>query len=176
MKPCDLTHRTVVIKPLPAYGDWRDGFLDVVATAWDKVPPRLRRFAAWWIQPRVLVTLSAIAICFLGIGIHYYTVFSAEIDARLTRDVFDNSARIVASPINVNLGDQFSMEELASYLDAAGYSPSSGEEPAAQGSYSVGHGTIDVTPTAYGSSRLGLLPTRIEIDSRRRVSSLIELK
>ena len=125
MKPCDLTHRTVVIKPVRGYRDWRDQFFDAVETAWDKVPPRLRRFAAWWVQPRVVVILSALTVCVLGIGLYYYSVFSAEIDSRLKRDVFDNSARIVASPLNVNIGDQLSVEELSSYLDAAGYSSSS---------------------------------------------------
>jgi hypothetical protein len=82
----------------------------------------------------------------------------------------------VAAPLKLNVGDQFSVEELSHYLEAAGYSPVSGDQMAAQGSYSVGPRAVEIIPTAYAASRLGLLPARIEIDSQRRISALTELK
>ncbi|HEV8482927.1 MAG TPA: biosynthetic peptidoglycan transglycosylase, partial [Blastocatellia bacterium] len=170
-----LTHRTVVVRPLR--GVRRIRLFDKFYIVWEKLPRRVRRFAAWWVQPRVLMTLSAVVVCLFVIGFHYYSVFSAEIDSRLKRDVFNNSARIVAAPVTLKIGDQFSVEELSGYLDTAGYSLSSGDQPvAAQGSYSVGQRTVDVIPTAYAASKLGLLPARIEIDSQRRVSALTELR
>ena len=110
-------HRTAVIRPLR--GRRRIRLLDAIALVREKLPLRVRLFAAWWAQPRVLITLGAIVVCIAVIGFHYYSLFSAEIDARLKRDAFDNAARIVAAPVQVKIGDQYSVEQLSAYLDSA---------------------------------------------------------
>ena len=166
-------HRTSVIRPLRRKGRIR--LLDTIDAVRESLPRPVKVLAEWAAQPRVFVTLGALLAFISVIGFHYYALFSAEIDARLKRDAFDNSARFVAAPVKVKIGDQFSVEELSSYLDSAGYSPISGDQPAAQGTYSAGPGTIDVTPTSYAASSLGLAPARIEIDSHQRVSGLTRL-
>ena len=85
------------------------------------IPRPIKRFAAWLKQPRVLVPLAAVMFALIGI-IAYYTVqFSREIDARLQAGFFDHSVGIFTAPFKVSVGNRLSLDELASYLDGAGY-------------------------------------------------------
>ena len=169
-----MQHRTDVARRRP--GKRGFPFLDLLDVVQEKIPRRVKLFAAWWAQPRVVIALGAIAVLVSVIGVHYYAVFSAEIDSRLKRDAFDNSARIVAAPLKVKIGDQFTVQELSTYMDASGYTPTSSSQPSTQGSYSVRTGTIEVIPTDYAAATLGVAPVRIEIDSHRRVSGLTDLR
>src|SRR5262245_34686461 len=38
---------------------------------WERLPHPVRRFTAWWVQPRVLAVLGAFAISLFVVGFHY---------------------------------------------------------------------------------------------------------
>lgn len=153
-------------------GRARFALMRTLAAFWEKLPPPIQRFLAWWIQPPVLWTLAITATCLFAIGFYYYLRFSAEIDARLRRDAFDGSARIIAAPLSVDIGDRFGLNELSSYLESAGYYRSSDGD--SEGSFSINGSAVNVIPTAYGASVFGLAPAQIEI-SGGRVSNLTDL-
>ena len=166
-----FTPRTLVVKAASEGRYAGTRLIETLQQVWDRMPPWLKRFGAWWVQPYVLLALGALTVGLFAIGLHYYQHFSEEIDSRLKRDSFDNSAQLIGAPVRINRGERFSIEELSSHLEAAGYSKSSGEDAGAHGSYSLVGRTIDVVPSARSTAR-GLQPARIEIDEKQRISTL----
>jgi penicillin-binding protein 1B len=163
--------RTLVVKAASEGRYVGNRLIETLQQLLDRMPPWLKRFGAWWVQPYVLLALGALTVGLFAIGLHYYQNFSEEIDSRLKMDSFDNSAQLIGAPVRINRGERFSVEELTSHLEAAGYSKSSGEAAGTQGSYSIVERTIEVVPGARSSAR-GLQPARIEIDEKQRISTL----
>ena len=74
---------------------------------------------------------------------HYYWKFSEIIDARMAGGAFDRTARFLAMPRTVSLGDPATAEDIAKNLRAAGYSIDDRNEV---GWYSVVGDSIRVHP------------------------------
>ena len=82
----------------------------------------LARWAAWPIG-RALLTLGLIVFVLGGAAfIHYYNVYAAVIDRRLSHPVFDQPSLVFAAPQTVSLGESLTPATLVQWLQEAGYS------------------------------------------------------
>ncbi|HEY9231808.1 MAG TPA: PBP1A family penicillin-binding protein, partial [Blastocatellia bacterium] len=133
----------------------------------------IKRFAAWLKQPRVLVPLAAVMFALIGI-IAYYTVqFSREIDARLQAGFFDHSVGIFTAPFKVSVGNRLSLDELASYLDGAGYQRSDRRNLSDETrAYTLNGNVIEIHPDAETTRELGVTPVRAEVGKDERIIAL----
>jgi penicillin-binding protein 1B len=136
------------------------------------IPRPIKRFAAWMTQPRLLVPLGLVMLALTGMVAYYMVQFSQEIDARLQAGFFDHSVGIFTAPFKVSVGNRLSLEELANYLDSAGYQRNdlSGTKGATR-SYTINGNAIDIHPD--GAAReLGVTPVRAEVGKDGRVLAL----
>ncbi|MEN3336076.1 MAG: penicillin-binding protein [Blastocatellia bacterium] len=127
------------------------------------------------IQPRVLVPLCALMLVFCGIVAYYTVQFSEEIDARLQSGFFDRSVGIFTAPFKVSVGNRLSLDEMANYLDGAGYQRSN---PRAAGgetrSYTINGNVIEIYPDPSTARELGVIPVRAEIGKDGRILALTQ--
>jgi penicillin-binding protein 1B len=147
--------------------------------AWERMlrltPRPIKRFAAWMTQPRVLLPLGAVMLVLIGIAAYYTVQFSDEIDARLQAGFFDHSVGIFTAPFKVSVGNRLSLDELANYLDGAGYQRSN--PSAANGetrSYTINGNAIEIHPDPATARELGVTPVRAEIDKDGRILALTQ--
>src|SRR5436853_1013215 len=139
------------------------------------IPRPIKRFAAWLRQPRVLVPLGALMLVLIGIVAYYTVQFSDEIDTRLQAGFFDHSVGIFTAPFKVSVGNRLSLDELANYLDGAGYQRSN--PSAANGetrSYIINGNAIEIHPDPATARELGVTPVRAEIDKDGRILALTQ--
>ena len=74
---------------------------------------------------------------------HFYWKYSAIIDLRLDGGAFDRTARFLATPRTISVGDPGALEAIARNLRAAGYT----RDPANRvGWYEAGDGHIEIHP------------------------------
>jgi len=127
------------------------------------------------VQPRVLVPLGALMLVMFGIVAYYTKQFSEEIDERLRVGFFDHSVGIFTAPFKISVGNRLSIDELASYLDGAGYQRS--DQSAANGearSYTIKGNAIEIHPDPATAAELGVTPLRAEIDKGGRILALTQ--
>ena len=92
--------------------------------------------------------MGAIALCFLavaGIFTFYYVKFSREIDARLSGHILQNTTQIFSAPEHISDGQAWSQQDLATYLERAGYR--SGSDSNGLGEYSINGDSVDIRPS-----------------------------
>lgn len=138
-----------------------------------RMPSRLRKIFSRLVQPRVLLVFGVLAIAFVMVSVHYYTILACEIDARLAGNSFDNSVGIFNSPFKVSVGDHLPVDEMIAYLHASGYqqkSDSGGDD--LTGSFKTEGNSIEIYPGRTALIQLGLNPVRISVDGGGRVTSL----
>jgi penicillin-binding protein 1B len=95
-----------------------------------------------------LSLLGAVALCFLafaGVFTYYYVKYSREIDARLSGHILQNTTQIFSAPEHISDGQAWSPQDLATYLERAGYR--SGADGNALGEYSVNGDAVDIRPS-----------------------------
>ena len=140
------------------------------------------------------------AAAMIFVGASYYYQFSNEIDARLNRAVFDNSARFVTSPVELRIGDSVTVNEIVTHLESAGYSrrekPTAVSVASAQkqssrsvrpedglrialadqspSSFAVGGRIIRAIPSEAAQRESGAGPFQIEVDARNRIAALTD--
>jgi penicillin-binding protein 1B len=136
---------------------------------------RARLFFSRLVEPRVLIVLGVLAVAASVFAAHYYVKLSAEIDARLSGNFFDDSVGIFTSPFRVSEGDRLTVGELAGYLQAAGYKQGPAVTKGA-GSFSSDGNVIEIAPGDKAALQLGLRPVRIEVDRNNRVTSLTDME
>jgi penicillin-binding protein 1B len=163
------------------------GRLDLTPSAWEKIKRHIelvgKNISAFLIntkhfltRPRVVFILGVMLIGLSALSVHYYTVLSSEIDARLRGNFFDGSVGIFTAPLKVSIGDRLSSEEVKSYLNAAGYQQKPASDRAERdGSYTAQGDVIEIVPSRLSSERLGLIPVRITFDRNERVKSVVNL-
>ncbi len=135
---------------------------------------RIRIGRGFWAS-RVGLTLLGGGVFFLllcaGVFTYYYITYARMIRARLTGQVFQNTARIYTAPGRIFVGQTLSANELASYLQRAGYS----ENPLAGGSgrFAVHEAAVEVWPSPQ-SYFAGANALRVEFAGReiKRILSL----
>jgi penicillin-binding protein 1B len=82
----------------------------------------LARWAAWP-AGRAALALGLALFVLGGIAfIHYYNVYAAVIDRRLSHPVFDQPSLVFAAPETVSLGETLTPGQLVTWLRDAGYS------------------------------------------------------
>src|SRR5436305_10906069 len=85
------------------------------------IPRPIKRIVRWIRQPRVIWSLTALMLAAIGVFTYYAAQFSQEIDARLQSGFFDRSVGIFTAPFKVTVDSRLSLDQLASYLEDAGY-------------------------------------------------------
>src|SRR5438270_1642290 len=100
-------------------------------------------------HPVVRAFVAAVLIiclaCF-GVFAYFYVKYQKIVDERIRKPIFNNAAKIYASPDVVKVGDKWTTGELANSLRHAGYTES-GEQGASKiGTYVLTAGLITVRP------------------------------
>jgi penicillin-binding protein 1B len=80
----------------------------------------------------ILSSLGGILLIALGMTVFYYSRYSKMIDARLSGKMFQGESRIFTSPKRVSVGERITSDQLANYLQSAGYSTVASNEGAGQ--------------------------------------------
>ena len=109
---------------------------------------RIRILKGFWTSGLGLTTLGVVFAIFLtGVGLftYYYSKYSRMIDARLSGHVLQNTTQIFSAPEHISVGQAISPEELAGYLQRAGYRPEADEN--ALGQYTVQRNAVDIRPS-----------------------------
>ena len=126
-------------------------------------------------QPRVLVPLAVVMFGLIGVAAYYTVQFSREIDARLEAGFFDHSVGIFTAPFKVSVGNRMSLDELASYLDGAGYQRNAqGNLSGDTRAYSINGNVIEIHPDPATVQELGVTPVRAEIGKDNRIVALTD--
>jgi penicillin-binding protein 1B len=109
---------------------------------------RLRLQKGFWTSVFGLGLLGVFLIVFLaGAGTFaYYSVkFSRMIDERMSGGILQNTTQIFSSPPRIAAGQAMAPEELAGYLQRAGYRPEYSDSVIGQ--YTAQGGSIDIRPS-----------------------------
>jgi len=117
-----------------------------------KVAPRLNKSKSlvWKLgHPIVRAVVAAFLIvclsCF-GVFAFFYVKYQKIVDDRIRKPIFNNAAKIYASPEVVKVGDKRTTAELANLLRHAGYTEA-GEQGASKiGTYVLSAGLITIRP------------------------------
>ncbi len=112
-------------------------------------------------SPLGLVLLAVLMIGTVVSGVvynHYYWEFSKVIDLRLEGGAFDRTARFLASPRLISVGDEASTDALARNLRSAGYTP---EPDSPVGWYRVIGDSIQIHPGDL--SHFAPVPAQIDV-------------
>ena len=135
-----------------------------------KKPGRKKAKARWWHWPwfystwsKVLLTLGIFAFVAVSfVLIDTYNQFSRQIDRKISGEIFLNTAKVYAAPLEVYPGQPIGPSQIRDYLDAAGYAPHDQEDPSL-GRYTASGEGLEIFPgdQAYGGSAT---PVRIEFD------------
>ena len=80
----------------------------------------------------ILSILGGIIVVVLGLTALYYSRYSGMIDARLSGKTFHGESRLFTSPKRISVGERMTIDQLANYLQAAGYSTTMNSESAGQ--------------------------------------------
>src|SRR4029077_14175496 len=116
----------------------------------------------WWSWPWFVSTWSrvvlAVGILFAAISgivlIDAYYKFSRMIDRKISGEVFQNTAKVYASPMVLFPGQSIRPCDITNYLKKVGYSEK-GKGQARVGQYSYSKRSLEITPLSgshYGSS------------------------
>lgn len=95
-----------------------------------------------------LAILGFVFACFLiagGIFTYYYVKYSRLIDARLSGHTLQNTTQIFSAPEHISVGQAWTPDDLATYLQRVGYRPT--QDDTALGQYTVRGNTVDVRPS-----------------------------
>src|SRR5690349_2327265 len=110
-------------------------------------PLRIRLSGFWTsgLGLTILGVLLALVLTGTGLFTYFYIRYSRMIDARLSGPLLQNTTQIFSAPEHVAVGQAMTAEELATYLQRAGYREQSDEN--ALGQYTVQKNTVDIRPS-----------------------------
>jgi penicillin-binding protein 1B len=169
----DYKPRTVVMHHRDSRSGIGYAFNKTAARIARRIPRPLKRLVKWTTQPRVLLPLTALMLAMIGVVAYYAVQFSHEIDARLQSGFFDRSVGIFTAPFKVTLESRLSLDQLASYLEDAGYQRADQNQAKAETrSYTIKGSTIEIHPDQATARELGLTPVRAEVGKDGRVTAL----
>ncbi len=109
---------------------------------------RIRFQKGFWTSAFGLGLLGFVLVCALGgagVFTYYYIKFSRMIDQRLSGGILQNTTQIFSAPLRISPGESMTADELAAYLQRAGYRPQEAE--GALGQYTAQNNTIDIRPS-----------------------------
>ncbi|MGH9466694.1 MAG: penicillin-binding protein 1A [Terriglobales bacterium] len=97
-------------------------------------------------RPSGRMALAVVFAIFVALGmafIHYYNFYAEVIDARLSSPIFHPASLVFAAPKVVAVGEDLTPQQLATWLQAAGYAT---DETSPVGTYLVAGTTVRITP------------------------------
>lgn len=118
--------------------------------------------------------LGAATVVFIALAAvfaHYYWRYEKIVDERISRPIFNDSAQIYAAPELVRVGEQWSLEQIASELRLAGYSGPEAKIPSSRGTYAISHSSIAINPGAESYEPAHGAKIRIENGEVRAIKS-----
>ncbi|MGH9484023.1 MAG: penicillin-binding protein 1A [Terriglobales bacterium] len=105
-----------------------------------------RGWARWLARPAGRVVLALVFAIFVAAGIafiHYYNYYAEVIDTRLSSPIFHPSSLVFAAPKVVAVGEDLTPQQLAAWLQAAGYASN---ETSPVGTFLVAGGEVRISP------------------------------
>jgi len=143
------------------------------------LPRGAKPFSVWARSrpPRWLIILLGaellVAVIVAGFFIHFYLQFSQIVNARLTGNVFDNPAVILAAPTEVQAGGRLTRSEVMVHLRNASYIEDAGQGSTGVGSYKITGNDLEITPgpeSFFSNSEMVQGPARLEFKGDRLTS------
>ena len=127
-------------------------------------PGFFRRWTRRIFRPPVIIALVFLTTVTAGILGYYWFVFSARIDQLLNGQVFTRSAGIYATPKELRVGENLSIDDLVNYLKRAGYVEKKQQADSARGRYTVNGLNVDVEPSrdSVVDGRMAFAPLRVQ--------------
>jgi len=109
---------------------------------------RIRVQKGFWTSAFGLTLLGIVFFIFFvcaSVFAWYYVKYGRMIDARLSGHVLQNTTQIFSAPEQISTGQVWGPDDLAQYLQRAGYRPQS--DDAAMGQYTVQGNIVEVRPS-----------------------------
>ncbi len=109
---------------------------------------RIRIEKGFWTSIFGLTVLGVVFAIFLtwgGLFTYYYVKYSRMINARLSGHVLQNTTQIFSAPEHIAVGQAWSADELATYLQRVGYRPEADDN--ALGQYTRQGSRVDIRPS-----------------------------
>ena len=109
---------------------------------------RIRIAKGFWTSAYGLAVLGLILLLFLtsaAIFSYFYVKYARMIDARLSGNVLQNTTQIFSAPEHISVGQAWGPDDLAGYLERAGYRRGTVED--ALGQYTVQKNAVDIRPS-----------------------------
>ena len=106
--------------------------------------PLLRAPREWFKSPLFKIALAVFLFTLIGtsgVVLYYYNYYSQIIDRRLSGEVFQNTARIYATPYRVYTGAKITPDAVVARLQRAGLEPE-GSKNSSDGSYEIGRAHV----------------------------------
>ncbi len=89
-----------------------------------------------------------ICLVLFGVFSYYYIKYQKIVDAKMSKPIFSNTAKIYAQPRSVRIGQKADPREIANYLRHAGYTEMGEQGKSKLGVYRVLKDSIEVKPGA----------------------------
>ncbi len=121
---------------IPAEASPQSGIHRRLLSAW-------RRGLIW---RAVMVTFVGLSLLFAATFLYAYWHYGKIVDARIRRPIFNNTARIYATPELVRVGTHWNAEQIANILHNSGYSVAHSPNPSQLGSYTLTRSGIEIKP------------------------------
>ena len=111
--------------------------------------PRVKGFRGSLKSPFLRAAVAAfLIVCLVLFGIfsYYYIKYQKIVDARMSKPIFSNTAKIYAQPRSVRIGQKADPHEIANYLRHAGYTEAGEQGKSKLGVYRVLKDAIEIKP------------------------------
>ncbi|MBZ5507028.1 MAG: PBP1A family penicillin-binding protein [Acidobacteriia bacterium] len=111
--------------------------------------PRVKGFRGSLRNPFFRAGLAAfliISLLLFGVFSYYYIKYQKIVDARMSKPIFANTAKIYAQPRSIRIGQKADPREIANYLRHAGYTESGEQGKSKFGVYKVMKDAIEIKP------------------------------
>src|ERR1044071_4303479 len=111
--------------------------------------PRVKGFRGSLKSPFLRAAVAAfLIVCLVLFGIfsYYYIKYQKIVDARMSKPIFSNTAKIYAQPRSVRIGQKADPREIANYLRHAGYTEQGEQGKSKLGVYRVLKDSIEIKP------------------------------
>jgi penicillin-binding protein 1B len=111
--------------------------------------PRVKGFRGSLKSPFLRAAIAAfLIVCLVLFGIfsYYYIKYQKIVDARMSKPIFSNTAKIYAQPRSVRIGQKADPREIANYLRHAGYTEQGEQGKSRLGVYRLLKDAIEIKP------------------------------
>jgi penicillin-binding protein 1B len=129
---------------MPNRSNWKSGIAKTNAKKHSgKFGKRLLRF---FTNPWLIGIFCVLIVGFFITVTYFWFEYSAKIDLLLSGEVFTRNAGIYAAPKTLRDGEKISLDDLVSYLKAAGYVEKNIKADSSRGRYQIKENTVLIEP------------------------------